>query len=275
MKRRHDIRVVPVIMFAALCLVALKVTGLLLDGGFIIQPGERNPLAEAKISWAQEVLNFPVPGRRPVEAGDITGSVAADKPKEEGDKPAAKPAETAKPADAAKPIDGTVVVPDPHRPVPASERAILERLQSRRQELDSRARELEIRENLLKASEKRIDARVEELKAVEQKINAANERKEQGEAARLKGLVSMYENMKPKEAARVFDRLDMAVLLELATQMNPRRMSDILAQMSAEAAERLTVEIAKRAAGEKFDSASNLPKIEGKPSEPATRLTNP
>lgn len=269
MKRRHDIRVVPVIMFAALCLVALKVTGLLLDGGFIIQPGESNPLADAKISWAQEILNFPVPGRRPVEAGDITGSVAADKPKEEGEKP------TTKPAEAPKPVDGTVVVPDPHRPVPASERAILERLQSRRQELDSRARELEIRENLLKASEKRIDARVEELKAVEQKISAANERKEQSEAARLKGLVSMYESMKPKEAARVFDRLDMAVLLELATQMNPRRMSDILAQMSAEAAERLTVEIAKRANGEKFDSASNLPKIEGKPSEPATRLTNP
>jgi hypothetical protein len=45
--------------------------------------------------------------------------------------------------------------------------------------------------------------------------------------------------------------------------------------MSAEAAERLTVEIAKRANGEKFESASNLPKIEGKPPEPATRLTNP
>ena len=54
----------------------------------------------------------------------------------------------------------------------------------------------------------------------------------------------MYENMKAKDAARIFDRLDMRILLEVATQINPRRMSDILAQMSPEAAERLTVELA-------------------------------
>lgn len=282
MKKRRDIRIVPVAIFAAVCLVALKVTGLLLDGGFILQSGERNALADAKVSWAQEIFNFPVPGRRAADGSDVTGSVTADKPKDAGEKPATKPAETAKPADA-PPVDGTVVVPDPNRPVPASERAILERLQARRQELESRARELEIRENLLKAAEKRIDTRVEELKEIEQKIGAANERKEQSEGARLKSLVSMYENMKPKDAAKVFDRLDMAVLLELASQMNPRRMSDILAQMSAEAAERLTVELAKRAGGDRIDTASNLPKIEGKiegkvenrPVRPAARLTNP
>ena len=48
-----------------------------------------------------------------------------------------------------------------------SERAILERLQSRRQELEARAREIDIRESLLKAAEKRVESRVEELKAIE------------------------------------------------------------------------------------------------------------
>ena len=56
----------------------------------------------------------------------------------------------------------------------------------------------------------------------------------------------MYENMKPKDAAKIFDRLDIRVLIEVANQINPRRMSDILAQMSPEAAERLTVELANR-----------------------------
>ena len=41
--------------------------------------------------------------------------------------------------------------------VSPSERAILERLQSRRQELEERAREIDIRESLLKAAEKRIN----------------------------------------------------------------------------------------------------------------------
>ena len=42
-------------------------------------------------------------------------------------------------------------------------------------------------------------------------------------------------------------------------------MSEILAQMTPEAAERLTVELARRADA-KPQSADQLPKIEGKPS---------
>ena len=61
----------------------------------------------------------------------------------------------------------------------------------------------------------------------------------------------MYENMKPKDAAKIFDRLDIKILVEVASQIKPRRMSDILAQMSPEAAERLTVELANRANGDK------------------------
>ena len=56
----------------------------------------------------------------------------------------------------------------------------------------------------------------------------------------------MYENMKAKDAAKIFDRLDIKVLVEVASQIKPRRMSDILAQMTPEAAERLTVELAAR-----------------------------
>jgi flagellar motility protein MotE (MotC chaperone) len=146
-----------------------------------------------------------------------------------------------------------------------SERAILERLQARRQELEARAREIDIRENLLKSAEKRIEGRVEELKAVESRIAAVTEQKKEVEDVRLKGLVTMYESMKPKDAAKVFDRLEMGVLFEIASKISPRKMSDILGLMSAEAAERLTVEMARRASGDKSASAAaELPKIEGK-----------
>ena len=63
----------------------------------------------------------------------------------------------------------------------------------------------------------------------------------------------MYEGMKPKDAAKVFDRLEMPVLIEIATQIAPRKMSDILGLMSTEAAERLTVEMARRAGPDKSD----------------------
>jgi len=74
----------------------------------------------------------------------------------------------------------------------------------------------------------------------------------------------MYEGMKPKDAAKVFDRLEMPVLFEITSQIAPRKMADILGLMAPEVAERLTVEMARRASNDKSGSMADLPKIEGK-----------
>jgi flagellar motility protein MotE (MotC chaperone) len=250
MKALRELRVIPVVLIAVFGLAVLKVAGLVIDGGYVFDYQPKS----TKRSWAQESFNFP--GGK-ADPADITGSVAAKK-EEAPPKPAVSAPETAKPP------DGTVLYPDPAQPVSASERALLERLQARRQELEARAREIDIRENLLKSAEKRIEGKVEELKAVELRIGVATEQKKEAEDARLKGLVTMYEGMKPKDAAKVFDRLEMAVLFEIASKIAPRKMSDILGLMSPEAAERLTVEMARRAGGDKSAAATELPKIEGK-----------
>ena len=122
-----------------------------------------------------------------------------------------------------------------------------------------------MRESLLKAAEKRVEAKVAELKDVESRVNIAMGNRDKAEAARFKSIVSMYENMKAKDAARIFDRLDMKILVDVATQMNSRKMSEILAQMSPDAAERLTVELANRASAPKSQNPDQLPKIEGTP----------
>jgi flagellar motility protein MotE (MotC chaperone) len=271
----RELRLIPVVLIATMCLFALKTLGLLLDGGYVIAlPGfdARRPAMHAATPTPRVVaLAAPAaPPERPPSAVqgsdtpdifnlyDVTGSVTAPKPAEkEAAKPPAKvPAEP-------KPVpDGTPVDTGP--PTSAAERAILERLQQRRQELDTRARELDIRESLLKNTEKRIETQLSELKEVEARITTATQQKDEAEAARFKGLVTMYENMKAKDAAKIFDRLDMKVLLDVSTQINPRRMSDILALMSPEAAERLTVELASRASTVKAEPAMELPKIEGR-----------
>jgi flagellar motility protein MotE (MotC chaperone) len=247
MKAFRELRVIPVVLIAIFGLAVLKVAGLVIDGGYVFDYQPKS----TKRSWAQESFNFP--GGKP-DPSDITGSVQA---KKEEPKPAVSAPQTAKPP------DGTVLFPDPAQPISASERAILERLQARRQELEARAREIDIRENLLKSAEKRIEGKVEELKAVEARIGAVTEQKKEAEDARLKGLITMYEGMKPKDAAKVFDRLEMPVLFEIASKIAPRKMSDILGLMSPDAAERLTVEMARR--GDKpASSTADLPKIEGK-----------
>jgi len=247
MKPFRNIRVLPVVLVAIFGLAVLKIAGLVLDGGYVFdyRPGATKP------SWAQATINFP--GRSHVDTRDITGSVEKkeEKPKEE-----AKP-EVAKAEAMAAPLEQP-------QGVSASERAILERLQARRQELEARAREIDIRESLLKAAEKRAEGRVEELKAIESRITGAVAQKADEDAARFKGIITMYEAMKPKDAAKVFDRLEMPVLFEIASHIAPRKMSDIMGQMQPEVAERLTVEMARRAGGDKSSPDAELPKIEGK-----------
>ncbi len=258
---------------------------------------------EQNQSWARQMFNFPGgEGTAPAASelgpsakeraklahadaerdnGDITGSIsgaavpaaAPNAAAPSGGAPAAavpnaKPAPGApgvKRAQPAPPIDGTVIPLDGPALPSGAERAILERLQQRREQLDARARELDIRENLIKAAEQRINAHLAEVKEIESRIKVETEEKDQAELARFKGLVTMYQNMKPRDAAKIFDRLEMDVLIKVASQINPRVMADIMAQMTPDVAEHLTVELASKAQEPAKNAPGELPKIEGKP----------
>ena len=111
-----------------------------------------------------------------------------------------------------------------------------------------------------------MEGQLAELKATEARITVATQQKDDAQAARFKGIVTMYENMKPRDAAKIFDRLDVGVLLDVASKIEPRKMADILAQMSPDSAQRLTVELASQAQEVKQSSDPNaLPKIQGQP----------
>jgi flagellar motility protein MotE (MotC chaperone) len=285
----RDVRLIPIVLFATISLLALKVSGLVFDGGYTLaerlQARYRGDLQitsresvpdQPKIvlteryakpgtagsrqqPWAQEMFGF-----NRGNTSDVTGSV----PAAEGEKPSDPALKVSdKPPDPTKlEVAGAAIPLEPGRIASPGERAVLERLQTRRQELDTRNRELEMRENLLKAAEKRLEGKVSELRSTENRVNTAMGTRDKVEAERFKSIITMYENMKSKDAARIFDRLDMRILVDVSTQMNPRKMSEILGQMSPEAAERLTVELANRATGQpKTQNPDQLPKIEGKP----------
>ncbi len=146
--------------------------------------------------------------------------------------------------------------------------AILESLSTRREELEAREKELDLRENLLKAAEERLEQRVGELKDLEARITAVERERKAEDDERMKNVVIMYENMKPKDAARIFNKLDMSVVVRVASLMSARQMALVLAEMESDAAQRLTLElsakpadpIAGAAAG---SSVQDLPKIVG------------
>lgn len=128
----------------------------------------------------------------------------------------------------------------------AEERALLEKLKDRRGEIEARDRDLELRDNLIKMSERKLDERIGELRTLENQLGQNTGKNDA--KTRYRPLVVMYESMKPKEAARVFDRLDVRILIDLVGHMNPRKVSEILAVMEPAAAEKLTVALARQAA---------------------------
>ena len=262
------LRLLPVLLFGLVSLFTLKVLTIAFDGtssgrfaqfGFGDGPSSGEQFARA-ITKAREGVR-----EEPIITGSVgnkPGEAAKETPKEPA-KDAAKGPEAGKPGALPEPAgaidakapkfkpepEGVRILPPNGKPVPGenpAERAVLEKLRERREALEARDRELELREGLLRTTERKLDERIGQLRTAEGQGGAEGAKAEA--KTRYKPLVVMYESMKPKEAARVFDRLDTRVLLDLVAHMNPRKMSEILAAMEPGAAERLTLALARQAA---------------------------
>jgi len=130
--------------------------------------------------------------------------------------------------------------------ISASERKLLEDLKQRRAELQEREREAELREQILASTEQRIDEKIEKLKKLEKRIQQLVEKHKTREDKQLESIVSVYETMKPKDAAPVFERLKLPIQMQVATRMKDRNMAALLAEMNPDAAQRLTARLATR-----------------------------
>jgi len=125
-----------------------------------------------------------------------------------------------------------------------SEINVLQSLAKRRDELDAREKTLSQREALLKAAEQEVDSKVAELNKLKTAMETLLGQQQKAQDDRIGSLVKIYENMKPTEAARIFDSLDMDILLEVIGRMNERKVSPVLASMNPEKAKEVTIKLA-------------------------------
>ncbi|MDX1922775.1 MAG: hypothetical protein SFW65_06575 [Alphaproteobacteria bacterium] len=138
--------------------------------------------------------------------------------------------------------------PDPINPDPVQDQEnyseaevnILKRLSERRQELDKHARDLDQREALLKITEQRIDKKLADMKTMQEQVRAAISTASAEQKAKTDSLVKIYEIMKPKDAANIFNALDMPVLLSVIANMKESRVAPILAAMDPQKAKQVT-----------------------------------
>lgn len=101
-----------------------------------------------------------------------------------------------------------------------------------------------LRQRLLEATEKRLDGKLGELKGLEGNLKRlTGERQEQADK-QFASLVKVYETMKAKDAARIFERLDLKVQQAVASKMKEQKMAAILAAMDPDKAKTLTMELA-------------------------------
>ncbi len=131
-------------------------------------------------------------------------------------------------------------------PFSQSELEVLQKLSDRREDLDERGRELDMREGLLQAAEARIDKKINDLKGLQASIDALIRKYDEQEEAKMSSLVKIYENMKPKDAARIFEQLDMPILLDVVERMSERKIAPIMAEMAPQKAKAVTAELAQR-----------------------------
>lgn len=128
----------------------------------------------------------------------------------------------------------------------ASEVEVLQSLAKRRDELDRRERLIGDREALLTAAGQEVDHKIAELNRLKGEIEALLGKQQKMEEERLTSLVKIYEGMKPKEAATIFNTLDLDVLLEVISRMNERKSSPILAAMEPDKARIVTIRLSEK-----------------------------
>lgn len=132
--------------------------------------------------------------------------------------------------------------------VAAAERAVLESLRARREELEGRERAAAEREMLLAAAERRIGQRIEELAALQQRLEATDRARSDREEQGWRQMVKLYEGMRPRDAAAIFDELDLPVLIQILDRMGERKASPVLGAMRPERARLVTAELARHRA---------------------------
>lgn len=164
---------------------------------------------------------------------------------------AAAPAPAADPA--ASPAPPQTRVEQQQASIPAdtgafsqTELDVLQKLQERRSTLDARENDIERREALQKAAESQIERKITEMKTLQSTIEGLLRQYNDQEDSKMRSLVKIYENMKPKDAAKIFEQLEMPIMLDVVERMKEQKVAPILAEMDPGKARTLTQELAQR-----------------------------
>lgn len=241
MKWLAKVRFLPLTISFATLLLTVKVSDIRdgVDGLMSSSINVSEALAQAQEPQQPAGGELPVPSNAPAAGA---GGAPLPLPQAQGEAPAG-----GAPVAGGAPMGGDgevsrLIKDDPTLLTPA-EIDILQQLAVRRDQLDAREREIEMRTGLLNAAEERINKKIAELQTLRTTIDGLIKKFDAQQDAKLSSLVKIYENMKPKEAAAIFEDLEMDTLLEVSERMKERKLAAIIAKMTPAKAREVTVEL--------------------------------
>jgi len=249
---RPRLRIVPLTISAAALLVGVKIGQVVDLAGLLMAVPAAQAATDVKPA-GKPATGAPVP-LIPPDQRLAAASPPAASPAAAPSQPATPVASPAMASDSVMPPPPPEVQPAPPPPPPPPKRDpstftkaeldLLQNLAQRRDDLDKRAKDLDMRDSLLAATAKKVDEKIAELKSLETTVKGLISQHDAEDEQRLKSLVKVYENMKPQDAARIFEKLDMPVLLDVVERMKEQKLAAVLSQMDPAKAKSVTIELA-------------------------------
>ncbi len=118
-------------------------------------------------------------------------------------------------------------------------------LRRRREELDARENAIKLKETVLETTENRINVKITQLSEMESNIQKMLDAFTAEEKRKLESLVGVYEKMDPKKSAPIFESLGLCYQVAMVKEMNPTKVSAMMARMNIEKARVLTTTLAQ------------------------------
>lgn len=126
---------------------------------------------------------------------------------------------------------------------------LLEALQGREARLEQREAQLRERMDALHVAEEQIESKIQELVAAEEALRATIALADGAAEMDLARLTTVYENMKPKEAAALFAEMSPQFAAGFLGLMRPDAAALIMTELAPETAYSFSVVLAGRNAG--------------------------
>jgi len=131
----------------------------------------------------------------------------------------------------------------------------LYKLTERKKELDSREEELNKKAKEIETQKVYVEQKLKELEDYRLKISNLLQDRVKADAGKVDNLVQIYTNMRPGQAAKIFETMDEDLVIEILSKMKKKTAADVLNLMKAEKAQLF----AERYAGYRLPAALTKP----------------